>query len=242
MPDLGSFALFAIGLVLGAGAVAWLARARARDLQAAIDAARADSREARDLASRLGAEAAALGAKLEHAATFRERALTLEREREKLAAEVSVAQQRVAELKAQLHAEIEKSAERVKLLADARERMRGEFQALAQQILEDKSKRFSEQNAQQLGALLDPMRTQLGEFKKTVTEVYDKESRERLLLKAEIEQIRGLNAKLSEDAHNLTKALKGDARVQGNWGELALERLLEASGLMRGRSTTLRSA
>lgn len=148
-----------------------------------------------------------------------------------LAAELNDAQQRIAELKARLAAEIDKSNERQKLVDTAGERMRVEFQALAAQILEDKSKRFTEQNAQQLGALLAPMHQQLGEFKSAV----DKESRERLLLRAEIEQIKNLNVRLSEDAHNLTRALKGDSRAQGNWGELALERLLEAAGLTRGR-------
>jgi DNA recombination protein RmuC len=181
------------------------------------------------------AENAALAARLEHAQTWRPRAEALEAERSRVAGELAAAERRNAELGARLSAELDKAAERQKLLESTGERMRAEFQTLAAQILEDKSKRFTEQNVQQIGSLLDPMREQLGEFRKAVGEAYDKESRERLLLKAEIEQIRNLNVRLSEDAHNLTRALKGDSRAQGHWGELALERLLEASGLTRGR-------
>ena len=79
------------------------------------------------------------------------------------------------------------------------------------------------------------MREQLGDFRKRVDEVYDKESRERQLLKVEIDSLKNLNQRISEDAINLTRALKGESRTQGAWGELVLERLLEASGLQKGR-------
>src|SRR4029079_14855794 len=76
---------------------------------------------------------------------------------------------------------------------------------------------------------------QLGDFRKTVAEVYDKESREGQLLKHEIESLKQINQRIGEDALNLTRAWKGEARTQGAWGELVLERLLEASGLQKGR-------
>ena len=116
-----------------------------------------------------------------------------------------------------------------------------QFKTLANEILEEKSKRFAEQNQQNLGTLLDPLRTQLSEFKGKVEEVYVKEGQERFALTEQVKQLMELNKTLSRDANNLTKALKGSAKTQGNWGELILERVLEASGLREGpRSTTCR--
>src|SRR5690606_3230597 len=109
------------------------------------------------------------------------------------------------------------------------------FRNLAQEILEDKSRRFTEQNRNNLEGLLSPLREQIREFEKRVQEVYDKESRDRLSLFHEIARLKELNQRISEDAINLTRALKGDNKVQGSWGEMILERLLEKSGLVRGR-------
>lgn len=117
----------------------------------------------------------------------------------------------------------------------AREQMKAEFQALASGILEDKSKRFGEQNVAQLGQLLGPLREQLGDFRKVVTDTYEKEGRERVSLQAELRQLFELNRKLGDDAGNLTRALTSDNRTQGYWGELKLERLLESAGLEKGQ-------
>lgn len=125
--------------------------------------------------------------------------------------------------------------EKLNLLEQAREQMSASFKSLATEILEDKSKRFTEQNSANLGQLLNPLKEQLKDFHKVVIDTYDKESRERGLLKHEIEALKNLNQQIGEDALNLTRALKGESRVQGAWGELILERLLEASGLQKGR-------
>jgi DNA recombination protein RmuC len=86
-----------------------------------------------------------------------------------------------------------------------------------------------------MGSLLNPLREQLGEFRRRVDEVYDKENKERGALQSEIAALKNLNQRISEDAVNLTRALKGDAQAQGAWGEMVLERVLEASGLQKGR-------
>lgn len=145
------------------------------------------------------------------------------------------AEQRLTESATRLQEQGHAAEERQAMLERVREEFADRFKALAGELLEEKSRKFSEQNATSLGTLLNPLREQLGDFRKTVAEVYDKESRERQLLKHEIESLKQINQRIGEDALNLTRALKGEARTQGAWGELVLERLLEASGLQKGR-------
>ena len=145
------------------------------------------------------------------------------------------AEQQATALGTRLHEQHHSAQEKLAMLERVREEFADRFKALAGELLEEKSRKFSEQNHASLGSLLNPLREQLGDFRKTVTEVYDKESRERHLLKAEIDSLKNLNLRISEDALNLTRALKGESRTQGAWGELVLERLLEASGLQKGR-------
>ena len=144
-------------------------------------------------------------------------------------------EQRETETRTRLTEQHQASQERIALLERVREEFSDRFKALASDLLEEKSRKFSEQNVASIGMLLNPLREQLGDFRKTVSDVYDKESRERALLKAEIDSLKNLNQRISEDALNLTRALKGEARTQGAWGELVLERVLEASGLQKGR-------
>lgn len=122
-------------------------------------------------------------------------------------------------------------AEKLRLLGEAREELRLQFTHLAGQIFDDKSARFSELNSDKLDAILQPFSTQLGALKQEINEIYRNDSRERLSLKNEILHLRELNQQVTEEANNLTNALKGDTRIQGNWGELVLEKVLERSGL-----------
>ncbi|MCF6364843.1 MAG: DNA recombination protein RmuC [Bacteroidales bacterium] len=110
-----------------------------------------------------------------------------------------------------------------------------EFKVLANSILEEKSRKFTEQNQQNLKILLDPLGENIKEFRKKVEETYDKESKQRFSLEEKIKDLVDLNHKISEEAHNLTKALKGSAKTQGDWGEMILESILENSGLQKGR-------
>ena len=118
---------------------------------------------------------------------------------------------------------------------EAKEQMKLEFQSIAHKLFEDKSEKFTQQNKSNMGEILNPLKDQLSEFKKKGEDVYDKESRDRVSLLQEIVSLKELNTRMSADALNLTKALKGDSKAQGNWGEMVLEKVLEASGLQKGR-------
>jgi DNA recombination protein RmuC len=126
------------------------------------------------------------------------------------------------------------AAEKLHLLENAREELKLQFAGLAQQIFDEKSARFSELNREKLDAILQPFNSQLTALKQEINEIYRHDSRERVSLKSEIVQLRDLNLQVNREAVNLTNALKGDTRIQGNWGELVLERVLEKSGLRRG--------
>ncbi|NCT69283.1 MAG: DNA recombination protein RmuC [Rhodanobacteraceae bacterium] len=149
---------------------------------------------------------------------------------------------RHAALEAGAQAQAQAAAEKLQLLEQAEQRLRESFQNLANRILEDKAERFREQSAQQLGGLLDPLKVQLKEFRETVSQTHASEQRERGMLAQEIQTLKQLNQRISEDAINLTRALKGDTRSQGAWGELVLERVLESSGLQAGREYTTQAS
>jgi len=142
--------------------------------------------------------------------------------------------QRAIRLEAELDSERKQVQHRIDSLNEAKEALTNQFKNLANEILEDKTKKFTEQNAQQLDILLKPLQTQLTEFKEQVSNSYEKESKERFALKHEIERLANLNLKMSDEARSLTNALKGDSKIQGNWGELVLESILESSGLRKG--------
>jgi DNA recombination protein RmuC len=182
--------------------------------------------------ARLEAECARVPA-LEAALAEREAALRAR------ADEVQTLAVRLERVSTELAEERRRSEEKLALLEDARARLAEQFKTLAQDILEDKSKRFTEQNKTNLEALLGPLREQIGGFQKRVEDVYDKESRDRVSLLKEIHTLRDLNQRIAEDAVNLTRALKGSSRTQGAWGELVLERVLEQSGLTKGREYEL---
>ncbi|MGB3224419.1 MAG: DNA recombination protein RmuC [Desulforhopalus sp.] len=139
-----------------------------------------------------------------------------------------------AKLTTLLENERKHAAEKLQLLEDAREELRLQFTGLAQQIFDEKSARFSELNRDKLEAILQPFNSHLTALKQEINEIYRHDSRERFSLKNEIIQLRDLNQQVNQEAINLTRALKSDTKIQGNWGELVLERVLERSGLRRG--------
>ncbi len=110
-----------------------------------------------------------------------------------------------------------------------------QFKTLAQEILDEKSAKFTALNEEKMNALITPLKVQLGEFKQKVEETYDKESKERFSLGKEVQRLIEMSQKVSDEANNLTTALKGNVKMQGNWGEMILESLLESSGLSKGR-------
>lgn len=117
-----------------------------------------------------------------------------------------------------------------------------EFKNLANEILEEKTKKFTEQNRTSLDELLKPLSEKIKDFEKKVEDTYEKGLKDQTALQAELKKLHELNFKISEEAHNLTVALKGDVKKQGNWGEVILERILESSGLQKGREYDLQVA
>ena len=149
-------------------------------------------------------------------------------------------QQSQARVKAEteLAAERRQSADKLATLAqtaqEAKTVLSDQFKNLANEILEEKSKRFAEQNQQNLDILLKPLQEKLTDFRKQVDDTYQSEARERFALKQEVEKLAGLNLRMTDETRALTNALKGESKTQGDWGELVLETILENSGLRKG--------
>jgi DNA recombination protein RmuC len=110
-----------------------------------------------------------------------------------------------------------------------------EFENIANKILDTKSEKFTELNKTNLTSILEPLGNNIREFKTKVEEVYDKESKERFSLGEKVKELAQLNKVISEEAHNLTRALKSESKTQGGWGEMILENILERSGLVKDR-------
>jgi DNA recombination protein RmuC len=159
--------------------------------------------------------------------------------RSALAEETAQLRSQVAGLGATLAAERAAQEEKLALLDDARDRMTHQFRSLANDILEEKSRRFTEQNQSNLGQLLDPLKTRLQEFQSKVDQVYVQESKDRSALAQQVTSLLEMNQRLAEEAKDLTQALKGSAKTQGDWGEVVLERILEAAGLRRDHEYTM---
>lgn len=140
-----------------------------------------------------------------------------------------------AELRAELKSKEEQLELRQSELENTREQLNKDFQVLANRILEEKTARFTDTNRLNMEMILKPLGEKLAEFKTKVEETYDKESKQRFSLEERIRELVSLNQQISEDANNLTKALKGNNKIQGNWGEMILESILEKSGLKKGQ-------
>ena len=146
---------------------------------------------------------------------------------------------------ATLKAEISGAKKEVELLRQQKEeaealrkRMNTEFENLSNRIFQSKAEDFTRLNAEHLNNLLRPLGDNLKDFRQKVEQAYSTEAKERFSLGERIKELVELNNRLSEDANNLTRALKGDSKMQGNWGEMILERLLQASGLIEGEHYT----
>lgn len=167
--------------------------------------------------------------KLELLAREKEEAIRSERER------ANELDKQLAELNADYRNLKERLEEQKSELAEMQEQLKVQFENLANKILDEKSEKFTKQNRESLDQLLNPLGEKLEAFKKKVEETHKDEVEARGSLKQELKQLMELNKKMSEEANNLTKALKGDSKAQGNWGEVILERILERSGLTKGR-------
>ena len=139
-----------------------------------------------------------------------------------------------AALSAELREQQDSHQQRLSDLQGSRDELRAQFAELAAKIFDEREQRFAENSQQRLGQLLDPLKERIQSFEKRVEESYQQEARERFSLSKELERLQQLNQRLSDEATNLTRALKGQ-KTQGNWGELILERVLEHAGLEKGR-------
>lgn len=126
------------------------------------------------------------------------------------------------------------TAEQIALLKDAKEQLSVQFEQLANRIFEEKNRQFQLASQNKLDLSLKPFRDQLQDFRSRVDHIYAEDARERGALKAQLDSLQELNRHISVEAKNLTRALKGDNKAQGNWGEVILERVLEESGLRKG--------
>jgi DNA recombination protein RmuC len=149
---------------------------------------------------------------------------------------------RLAACEQQLVSERAAAADKLATLDAARESLAAQFKLVATEIMEGNAKRFAEHSQQSLGELLNPLRTKLSDFQQKVEEVYVNEGKDRAALKEQVQQLVGLNQALSEDARNLTSALRGSNKHQGNWGELILQRILEQAGLREGAEFVLQDS
>jgi len=151
-----------------------------------------------------------------------------------LQSQIQVLSNQLTKSLADLDSEKRISQEKLEQFNESKIQLTDHFKTLAQEILEEKSQRFASQNQQNLDLLLKPLQEKISDFRKRVDDVYSEESKERASLQTEIHNLTALNMKMSQDANALTKALRGDSKAQGNWGELVLETILESSGLRKG--------
>lgn len=137
--------------------------------------------------------------------------------------------------KARLEEREKNQQEKVTFLEQSKEQLKQEFEQLSGKIFESRSKQMQDQNRTGMEGLLKPFREQMSEFRLRVDQIHSDEARQQADMLAQIRNLQTLNNQMVEDARNLTNALKGQNKAQGNWGELILERILESSGLTKGR-------
>ncbi len=211
----------AAALVVG-GLLTWLWQ-RAKSQQAA-----------QQLEHQIGL-AAQREAQLEHELEQTEQRLQrAEQQQQQLQQQRSQLQADLAANQSKLESSLKHAEEKQRLLEASEERMKKEFERLAQQIFEQKSERLQQSSKQTLEVTLAPFKQQLEAFKKQVESQYTEELKQRASLTTEITSLKELNKQMAAEADALTRALKGDTKAQGNWGEVVLERILTQSGLREG--------
>ena len=232
--NIDSFSIIAVtsGVVLGAVLV-WLM------LRGRVSAAREQGR------LELAVELATASERASRIPVLEEKIRTLESEielarkhavdlREQSNSQIGLLNTELAQVKTLFEAEASKARENLAILTDAKEALSNQFKSLANDILEEKSKRFTEQNQTNIGQLLNPLKDRIAEFKTKVEEIHTHDTAQQATLKAELAQLKDLNQKMTAEAHDLATALKGQAKKQGNWGELILGNVLDRSGLREG--------
>ncbi len=229
--------VFAGGLLAGGGALALINRRRVEDavLKRTRELEAANQQAVNDWAlerSRLEHEQRSAESQ---AARLREELTQAQGEYRALQGQHSDSRQEVATYKTRLEEQGQRFQEQLATLRDARAELTKDFENVANKIFEHKQQQFSQSSKSLLETTLDPLKTQLTDFRRKVEEVYEKENAERNRLSGQVQELQKQAQKIGEDAVNLAQALKGNTKSQGNWGEVVLERLLEQSGLQKGR-------
>ena len=232
--NIDSFAIIAVtsGIALGAVLVWFMLRggvSAAREqgrLELAVDLATANERASRIpvLEEKIRTLESEIELARQHAVDLREQANS----------QIGALNTELAQVKTLFDAEASKAKENLAILTEAKEALSNQFKSLANDILEEKSKRFTEQNQTNIGQLLNPLKDRIAEFKTKVEEIHTHDTAQQATLKAELAQLKDLNQKMTAEAHDLATALKGQAKKQGNWGELILGNVLDRSGLRDG--------
>lgn len=161
---------------------------------------------------------------------------------EQQASEITGHREKISQLETTLNEQQKQTEEKLALLQEAKAQMNVEFKSMANDIFDAKQKRFSEQSQAQLDGILKPLGDRIQAFEKKVEDSYATEAKERFSLIKEVKNLQELNTRISKDAINLTNALKGENKTQGTWGEVILERVLEKSGLAKGREYEIQVA
>lgn len=176
---------------------------------------------------------------------FEDRNQSLLKEKEELLLQVQqlrtengIQSQQLARAEADFGNLQEKLDSQKKEMENLQQKFTAEFESIAAKILKQNTVEFSASNQKSITELLSPLKEKIQVFEKKVEDTYEKGLKDQTDLKAELKKLHDLNLKISDEANNLTKALKGDVKKQGNWGEVILERILERSGLTEGREYT----
>jgi|LZCG01.1.fsa_nt_gb DNA recombination protein RmuC len=159
---------------------------------------------------------------------------TLQNKIDKLLADNSEAKQELARRNAEMKSLETRINDKVKEYDELREKFKVEFENIATKILKENSREFATTNHQRIDEIIKPFRERIEKFENTVRQTHESNIKEQNILRTELKNLHDLNMKMSQEANNLTKALKGDVKKQGNWGEVILEKVLERSGLRRG--------
>lgn len=216
--EIDSIVLLAVGLLVGAAVGYMVAKLQGKPAEAKIPELKMELRLERERSNQLSEELSQLNQQLREE---RERCLNLHGENFSLRANYKNLRERLKEQKEEVRA--------------LQNQFAMEFKNLANDIFEEKSKKFADQNKVNLDQLLTPLGDKLREFERKVEQSNKDSLKAHVSLREQIVGLSELNQKMSQEAENLTKALKGDTKVQGNWGELVLEGILEKSGLQKNR-------
>ncbi len=204
-------------------------------LQADLDNALAEQGQLQDEIKHLTDLRLHLTGQLSHYQTEAQRLPELEQQLHNAREKLTALSSQNAALQTRLEEQQHLNREQRSLLETTQESMQAQFENLAQKIFDEKSQKFTQQNQHNLKNTLSPLQTQLQHFQELIRKTHEEDVEKQSVLLKEIENLKQLNLNISEEARNLTRALKADSKTQGNWGELVLERVLESSGLQKGR-------